>query len=114
MERREFLRGLFLFLSAGGTTFILPRGAGGRSVLDDYEPGRHYYGMGVDIDRCIGCGRCVRACKIENDVPDLPFYTRTWVERYVSHHDPSVTVESIGDGTVRGEERPMERNVLRS
>ena len=114
MERRDFLKGLFLFISSGGMNFVLPRGAGGRSVLDDYEPDRHYYGMGVDIDKCIGCGRCVRACKTENDVPDLPFYYRTWVERYIIRTDNTVAVESIGDGTDMGEERLIEKNILRS
>ena len=38
--------------------------------------------MAIDIDRCIGCGSCVRACKAENDVPLEPLYFRTWVERY--------------------------------
>ena len=42
--------------------------------------------MIIDIDKCIGCGNCVRACKEENDVPREPYYFRTWVERY--HVDP--------------------------
>jgi Fe-S-cluster-containing dehydrogenase component len=38
--------------------------------------------MTIDVDACIGCGKCVRACKEENGVPDEPFFFRTWVERY--------------------------------
>jgi len=41
----------------------------------------HWWGMLLDITRCIGCGSCVRACQNENHVPDD--YFRTWVERYV-------------------------------
>jgi Fe-S-cluster-containing dehydrogenase component len=36
--------------------------------------------MIIDIDKCIGCGNCVRACSNENGV--LKGYCRTWVERY--------------------------------
>ncbi len=35
--------------------------------------------MIIDIEKCIGCGNCVRACSVENNVPDS---CRTWVERY--------------------------------
>jgi Fe-S-cluster-containing dehydrogenase component len=38
--------------------------------------------MAIDIEKCIGCGNCVRACKTENDVPLESHYFRTWVERY--------------------------------
>jgi Fe-S-cluster-containing dehydrogenase component len=41
----------------------------------------HDYAFVVDINRCIGCGQCVRACSVENDVPEGQF--RTWIERYV-------------------------------
>ncbi|RLI83640.1 4Fe-4S dicluster domain-containing protein [Archaeoglobales archaeon] len=40
------------------------------------------YAFVVDVNKCIGCGNCVIACKVENDVPmDLPI-ARTWVEGY--------------------------------
>jgi Fe-S-cluster-containing dehydrogenase component len=45
-----------------------------------YDPTRHWWGMTIDIDKCIGCGNCVRACERENDVPEGFF--RTWIERY--------------------------------
>jgi Fe-S-cluster-containing dehydrogenase component len=43
--------------------------------------------MIIDVEKCIGCGSCVRACKAENDVPLEPEYFRTWVERYVVDPD---------------------------
>ena len=39
------------------------------------------YGMGIDVRKCIGCGRCAQACKNENDVPDEPYFFNTWVAR---------------------------------
>lgn len=45
-----------------------------------YDPAAHRWGMIIDIDRCIGCGNCVRACEKENHVPEG--YFRTWIERY--------------------------------
>jgi len=76
--------------------------------------GEHYYGMGIQVDKCIGCGRCVEACKSENDVLREPFYFRTWVERYVVHSDGKVTVDSPNGG-IQGFEAPEEeRDILRS
>nr|VFK23255.1 MAG: tetrathionate reductase beta subunit [Candidatus Kentron sp. MB]VFK28395.1 MAG: tetrathionate reductase beta subunit [Candidatus Kentron sp. MB]VFK74233.1 MAG: tetrathionate reductase beta subunit [Candidatus Kentron sp. MB] len=40
------------------------------------------YAFVIDVEKCIGCGKCVVACKEENQVPDE--VTRTWVERYVA------------------------------
>jgi len=52
----------------------------------NYALTEHWWGMLVDISKCIGCGNCVRACAAENDVPEG--YFRTWVERYhVSDYD---------------------------
>ena len=64
------------------------------------------YGMGIDLDKCIGCGRCMIACKAENDVPDQPFYVRTWVERYTIDNQGEVTVKTIDiDETARAADR---------
>jgi Fe-S-cluster-containing dehydrogenase component len=65
----------------------------------DYDWTKHQWAFGVDATKCIGCLRCVEACKRENDVPGDAHHFRTWVERYVylegekrarvdSHHDP--------------------------
>ncbi len=51
--------------------------------LGEYEWEKHYWGFVCDNEKCIGCGRCVVACKLENKVPWEPEYNRTWVERCV-------------------------------
>ncbi len=55
---------------------------------------RPYWGFAIDIDKCIGCTSCMEACKTENNVPDQPFYFRTWVERYAIRRSGEVNVES--------------------
>jgi Fe-S-cluster-containing dehydrogenase component len=81
-NRREFL--------ATGSQFILLTGAaavafehvlaGEPEKAPNYKTTEHWWAMTVDIEKCIGCGNCVRACKTENDV-EKDFF-RTWVERY--------------------------------
>ena len=48
-----------------------------------YDPTKHKWLMCIDIERCIGCGLCVDACKTENHVSNSPSYFRTWIERYI-------------------------------
>jgi tetrathionate reductase subunit B len=57
-----------------------------------------WYGIGIDIKKCIGCGRCANACKIENNVPQEPFFFRSWVEQYTIKTDGSVKIESPNGG----------------
>jgi len=82
------------------------RSSGGSFPTKDYDWTKHQWAFGVDATKCIGCLRCVEACKRENDVPDDAHHFRTWVERYVylegdkraridSHHDP-VNIEASG------------------
>ncbi|MAF48649.1 MAG: 4Fe-4S ferredoxin [Rhodospirillaceae bacterium] len=59
---------------------------------------KHQFAYVININNCIGCGNCVRACKRENSVPTAQF--RTWVERYVTT-DKGVYVESPG-GALKG------------
>lgn len=52
------------------------------------------WGFLVDTNRCVGCGFCVKACKLENEVPyNIPL-TRTWVERYVILKDGRTLIDS--------------------
>jgi Fe-S-cluster-containing dehydrogenase component len=84
-DRREFLIGggrVLLIASAaasGALKYVL---AGAAEQAPGYVLDDHWWAMTIDIDRCIGCGNCVRACKAENDVQREPFFFRTWVERY--------------------------------
>lgn len=72
----------------------------------DYDWTKHQWAFGVDATKCIGCLRCVEACKRENNVMQDAHHFRTWVERYVylegedkaridSQQDP-VNIEASG------------------
>jgi len=75
MTRRHFL--LLTAVAAAAWDSII---AGTPEAASSYNASNHWYGMLINIEECIGCGSCVRACQLENNVPD-GFY-RTWVERY--------------------------------
>ena len=64
--------------------------AGTPEAAPEYSIYDHWWAMAIDVELCIGCGGCVRACKKENDVPSEPYYFRTWVERY---HLPEGDIE---------------------
>jgi Fe-S-cluster-containing dehydrogenase component len=78
----------------------------------DYDWSQHQWAFGVDATKCIGCLRCVEACKRENDVAGDAHHFRTWVERYVylegetrpridSQHDPVNIAASGSEGEYR-------------
>ncbi|MBI2113563.1 MAG: 4Fe-4S dicluster domain-containing protein [candidate division NC10 bacterium] len=134
MNKREFLKGLIFFFPAGGLATILTKGARGGEAggavkgpeapgnkeakarsTGGYDPERHYYGMGIEIDKCIGCSRCVEACKAENAVPREPFFFRTWMERYLITKEGEAVVESINVKSKTARETTQDdREVLRS
>jgi Fe-S-cluster-containing dehydrogenase component len=74
----------------------------------------HRYGMGIDVAKCIGCGRCADACKSENDVLRDPFYFRTWVERYVINSAGEATVDSPNGGIDGFPATTSEKGILRT
>jgi len=82
--RREAIKtgGKWLILTAAAAAAYDRVMAGTPEQAPGYDTFGHWWAMTIDIGLCIGCGKCVRACKTENDVPDEPFYFRTWVERY--------------------------------
>ena len=84
VDRREFLAasGKFILLTAGAATAWDAVLAGEPETASNYDVARHWWAMIIDVEKCIGCGNCVRACKEENGVSREPFYFRTWVERY--------------------------------
>lgn len=100
-ERREFLRTLAraaaytgALMGTQGTLATAPKS----SPVPDYDWNAHQWGYGIDTRRCIGCLRCVQACKYENDVPWDHHHFRTWVERYVYlEGEPHPRIDSHSD-----------------
>ncbi|MBI4336310.1 MAG: 4Fe-4S dicluster domain-containing protein [Chloroflexi bacterium] len=48
---------------------------------------KHQWVFVVDVSKCIGCMKCLEACKRENLVPPDPDSRRTWVEEYTAGED---------------------------
>src|SRR5581483_11459779 len=98
LNRRELLAGAgkFLILSRAAQAVLA-----GTADAEKYKAADHWWGMTIDVSRCIGCGNCVRACAKENDVP--AGYFRTWVERYhVNDADLEHPVVESPDGGMNG------------
>ncbi len=120
MNKREFLKDCILFFPAAGVVQALANQAEGKEMSAEtstgYDASKHWYGMGVDTSRCIGCNKCVEACKAENNVPNEPYFFRTWIERYTIKADGEVTVECISTKTPEEahKEKPEDPSVIRS
>lgn len=109
-SRRKFLKNVI----GGGVAASLPLSAfkalSPSEVKAAIGDEKVRYGFLVDIQKCVGCGFCVKACKKENEVPyDTPV-SRTWVERYVvtkdgkSHIDtPNAGRDGFTDTKVHGQ-----------
>jgi len=82
-ERREFLRKCLMaspFLVGIVRVAAQQTGGNGDGV---YHPEDHYYGMGVDVSKCIGCGLCKLACDRQQairmePVPEYRLPYKSW------------------------------------
>lgn len=98
-SRRKFLRnsaavaGTILATSA-----LKPFTAIVFAAVEPEDSTKPLYGFGIDIEKCIGCGMCAKSCKLENNVPQEPFYFRSWVEQYTLKNDGTIKVESPNGG----------------
>lgn len=120
IKRRHFIKNFILLFGSFATPVVLTAQDKLKKLQswilgEDYNPFEHYYGMGIDINKCIGCGRCVDACKTENEVPREPFFFRTWVERYKIFDDGSSVVDSP-NGAINGFKKSAVdgKNIMRS
>ncbi len=131
MNKREFLKGAILFIPAaavlqqlGGLAAAAEKAAGKakaagaapaeESPTPGYVPDGHWYGMGIEVEKCIGCNRCVEACKAENNVPPEPYFFRTWVERYTVMASGETQVECISVDPRGPRKSRDERDVIRT
>jgi Fe-S-cluster-containing dehydrogenase component len=84
ITRRNFLKlGARLGLVGAALGALTGKSSASSKIAEGYDWKKHYYAFVVDSTKCIGCGRCAHACKVENEVPREPFFFRTWVERYI-------------------------------
>jgi Fe-S-cluster-containing dehydrogenase component len=93
ITRRNLIEigGKLLMIASVGAT--LEQITGAEEPPEAYKMADHWWGMIIDIDKCIGCGNWVRACSNEKQVPTG--YFRTWVERYeVTEGNPNPHVDS--------------------
>jgi len=68
---------------------------GEQADATEYQPGAHQWAMIVDIEKCIGCRRCLYACEQENHVPHELELHRTWLEKYTITVDGSLKAELV-------------------
>ena len=92
MERRDFLKGTIVAIAGAAVPisalqFMHPK------KLFAANPELHWVFL-VDTTKCVGCGMCVKACKLENGIPLDAKVTRTWVERYVLTKNNKVYADS--------------------
>jgi len=64
LNRRELLGEATKFILLSGAASIALQSMRGEPVpdVDKYKTAEHWWGMIIDISKCIGCGNCVKAC----------------------------------------------------
>jgi Fe-S-cluster-containing dehydrogenase component len=97
-SRRNFLRNSAVLAGTLLATSAVKPFGGMLFAANEPDKTGKWYAIGIDIEKCIGCGNCAKACKLENDVPQEPFFYRSWVEQYTIKNDGTLTVVSPNGG----------------
>jgi len=92
MKRRDFLRNAAVFVSGAAVSLSALELLSPKELLAANPELR--WGFLVDTHKCVGCGFCVKGCKIENDIPLEANVTRTWVDRYIIQKNGEVVADS--------------------
>lgn len=98
-SRREFFKTAALLAGGAAAATVMKPFTGVVYASTPTTEDGPWWGIGIDITKCIGCGRCGDACKAENDVPREPFFFRTWIEEYTVKNDGEVVVRAPNGGT---------------
>lgn len=105
ISRRDFLKTGLKATAGIGLSALIGQNIFAGGTASSKQLSRRWVFL-VNTYKCVGCGLCVRACKLENEIPyDVPV-TRTWVERYVMKKDGTVIADSPNggrDGYIRGD-----------
>jgi Fe-S-cluster-containing dehydrogenase component len=96
ISRRNFLKNTALGIAGGALSLAAFEIVDPKKLMaqEKKDPAKVRWVFLVDTYKCVGCGLCVKACKLENEVPYDASVTRTWVERYVVTKDGKVHADS--------------------
>jgi Fe-S-cluster-containing dehydrogenase component len=111
-DRRSFLKLVGAAAAVAAVTPLLGKAESSVETFHTETLAHHKWGMAIDVDKCIGCGKCAVACKEENGVPKEPVFFRTWIERYRETRTGETLVDSPNggyDGFPPDDETELER-----
>jgi len=97
-SRRDFIKTGILTIAGAAIPLSAFEFLSSEAVADVIKKTNKRWAFVVDTTKCIGCGMCVKACKLENEVPYNDNLSRTWVERYILTKDGRLIVDSPKQG----------------